>query len=93
MAIGMYGGKIIEGRVKYATCFKRASILFKLIQLFAEDPQKCHTFYISALTNHSFGAESLVKPQLHVFSNVLGVQNLQIHVLVNGFQGALVLHS
>ena len=55
-----------------------------IIQLFPEDPQKC---------NHSFGAESLVKPQLQVFSNVLGVQNLQIHVLVNGFQGALVLHS
>ena len=73
-------GKSWKIRVKYATLASRGP--YYSINL------------VSALTNHSFAAENVGEtPTASVQNHVLGVQNLQIHVLVNGFQGALVLHS
>lgn len=86
--------KIMEnqGQICY-TCFKRA-ILFNYLQKIPRSVLNSYKIYISALTNHSFAAENVGEtPTASVQNHVLGVQNLQIHVLVNGFQGALVLHS
>ena len=69
-----------------------------IIEFFAKDPQTCLKFiqFFTSVNekNHSFAAENVGEtPTASVQNHVLGVQNLQIHVLVNGFQGALVLHS
>lgn len=68
------------------------------IQLFAKDPQKCLKFI--QILHKCINQPQLCRwkrwcftPTARVQNHVLGVQNLQIHVLVNGFQGALVLHS